>query len=64
MGDLLPIAIIWVVGALNMALLALTTGRSPLRWFMIAAVASPVLRLMAVLASEPAEGMDNQRRSR
>lgn len=55
-ADLLTVAIVWLVGATIVAWIASSQGRSPMTWFGIAVLLSPVLGFVAVILSAPRRG--------
>ena len=54
--DLLTVVIVWVIGATIVAWIAHSQGRSPLTWFGIAVLLSPLLGFVAVILSAPKKG--------
>lgn len=53
MNDLLLIGVVWLVGATVVAWIASTQGRSPLTWFGIALMLSPLFGFIGVVLSAP-----------
>lgn len=52
-GDLLSILVVYLAGCTIAAWIARSQGRSPLVWFGISALLSPVLGFVAVILSAP-----------
>lgn len=47
-GELLSVLVVWVIGCTIVAWIAQTQGRSPVTWFSVALLLSPVLGFVAV----------------
>lgn len=52
-SDLLLVIVVWVVGATVVAWIAQSQGRSPMTWFGVSVVLSPLLGFVAVVLTAP-----------
>lgn len=53
MDELLPVAVVWLIGATIVAWIASSQGRNPLTWFGIAVLLTPLFGFVAVILSSP-----------
>jgi hypothetical protein len=51
--ELLGLAVFWLIGCTIVAWIASSQGRSPVTWFGVAVVLSPIFGFVAVILSAP-----------
>jgi hypothetical protein len=51
--DLLVVGIVWLIGCTIVAWIAHSQGRSPVTWFGVSVLLSPLLGFVAVILSAP-----------